>query len=146
MAALFIFYVLNKREKERSKSFSVRNNPLNYLNDRDVIKKAPTSKKVPERYCWFGKRRHLKAYQQKQSHPGCIPSIYHYHLIIKIIRDLNKTLKEYATERFYPIARQTSNSRSQAKSPRRTPNNFYRLGVVVQPHRPVASGVEIYIE
>lgn len=51
MAALFIFYVLNKREKERSKSFSVRNNPLNYLNDRDVIKKAPTSKKVPERYC-----------------------------------------------------------------------------------------------
>lgn len=110
-------------------------------------RKAPTSKKEPEQSCWFGKRRHRKAYQQKQNHPCCYPSMYHYNLIIKVIRqDLNKTLEEYATERFNPIARQTSNSRSQAKSPRRTPNNFYRLGVVVQPHRPVASGVEIYIE
>lgn len=48
MVVLFIFYVLNKREKERSKSFLVRNNFLNYFNDRDVIKKVLIFKKVFE--------------------------------------------------------------------------------------------------
>lgn len=47
MASLFIFDVLNEREKERGRRvFRDRNNPLDYLNDREVIERY----RLPRRY------------------------------------------------------------------------------------------------